>query len=737
MHGASRFVEMPRCSSRGPFALLREHTDPSPTPDPCGGLDDEYETRLHTRGVRDKLRTVRSQFPVNSPRSASVERDSSVQQPHARVGNELGQTPAQFQYIAGPATFRARNAQSAFRTPLPVRMPQSGSPVPQQQLVAGAFTRGPAVAFCQSQNSRSLSPVAQRPCVFSDRCRTIQQSKATTLGQSGSATTLRPVLRLPAPSPRGGSMAVAMPRQLTSRWSPSLQPPARLESAPAARQINDSNTVVATTQALGRLASERRLPLRETLASSNTHGSSTKLSEHMPTGIENSRDGASNMYTFDGPLAPPASLGMSAAGVSRSPGKCEVVVLSRESEEKDASDIDGEATTSTAIAEISHGSSFSLSPGGSACSPVSLQVGDDSPVSFVQRDRDSRGDTDDDRCATAAHEKPCDWLRHRKLVDPHCSSPPDRALAFPPKRALATAESISGCLLVDCAESLNAKIQETTERLSKQANEHFLPPGVARRVGPPSVENRRGTSHDTNISTTPTDGSGVDLSDDFNLSGASSSSLGSQMEMPPLKSPRALNSYGSFFGTSVPQMSAEITHDIFGNIVGASEEQPSGLSYDEASPARDGANDSFESFPSALDEIWRHDHNLNRADRQVTIVIPEAVGDDRKVRILLKNMQMELIVPEGCSAGEEVVVDMPTVAPMRGPEQRKLLEDEVLMTRLRWDLQEDGQHRADPVAKAKKIDACSKLRGRMMGLVLVPLHEIPDENDDAEEVCAA
>merc|ERR1712190_223247 len=80
-----------------------------------------------------------------------------------------------------------------------------------------------------------------------------------------------------------------------------------------------------------------------------------------------------------------------------------------ESDEKGGSDGEGEITNSaaasTSVGENTSGSSFFMSPNGSACSPVSLQVDADSPVSFVQRD----GDVNEDPQDTLRNTHTCDW----------------------------------------------------------------------------------------------------------------------------------------------------------------------------------------------------------------------------------------------------------------------------------------------------------------------------------------
>ncbi|CAK0845539.1 unnamed protein product, partial [Prorocentrum cordatum] len=94
--------------------------------------------------------------------------------------------------------------------------------------------------------------------------------------------------------------------------------------------------------------------------------------------------------------------------------------------------------------------------------------------------------------------------------------------------------------------------------------------------------------------------------------------------------------------------------------------------------------DSIPYEQTALRAIHESDGGLVRASRQVVIVVPEGVGEDRKVRVIVNNMQLELVIPEGSVAGDTVACDLPAVAPLEPWRQKQILQDDILMTQLRW-----------------------------------------------------
>jgi len=124
-----------------------------------------------------------------------------------------------------------------------------------------------------------------------------------------------------------------------------------------------------------------------------------------------------------------------------------------------------------------------------------------------------------------------------------------------------------------------------------------------------------------------------------------------------------------------------------------------------------------------LRSIQIEDGVQSRKEREVTIRVPEGVGTDLKVRVNLSNMPEELLVPEDSKVGEVVTCDLPTVAPLGPLQQKRILYEDILMTRLRWMQLEDGSWVTDEFRKQKKYEAYRMLRGRRMGLVLVAIPE--------------
>lgn len=134
-------------------------------------------------------------------------------------------------------------------------------------------------------------------------------------------------------------------------------------------------------------------------------------------------------------------------------------------------------------------------------------------------------------------------------------------------------------------------------------------------------------------------------------------------------------------------------------------------------------SESIRSESTLLSAIQRRDGQLTRKQREVTIQVPEGVGSDLKVRVNLQNMPEELLVPEGAEAGEVVTCDLPTVAPLASSQQRHILHEDILMTKLRWVQMESGTWVTDEARKQKKHDAYRMLRGRRMGTVLISIPE--------------
>lgn len=109
-----------------------------------------------------------------------------------------------------------------------------------------------------------------------------------------------------------------------------------------------------------------------------------------------------------------------------------------------------------------------------------------------------------------------------------------------------------------------------------------------------------------------------------------------------------------------------------------------------------------------------------RDERVLHIQVPEGVGCDLKVRVQVKNILLELQVPEGALAGEVVACSTPTNPLLAAGMQRRLLAYVLLChlkqvnlsgSRLLCDDGPGGRYRC-------KIDAFKAMRGRCMGTVL-------------------
>jgi len=158
-------------------------------------------------------------------------------------------------------------------------------------------------------------------------------------------------------------------------------------------------------------------------------------------------------------------------------------------------------------------------------------------------------------------------------------------------------------------------------------------------------------------------------------------------------------------------MDTDVTHKAVGETL---------LHDTETLPA---GSESICSESTLLSAILRMDGQLMRKQRELTIQVPEGVGTDLKVRVNLQNMPEELLVPEGAEAGEVVTCDLPTVAPLGSSQQRHVLHEDILMTKLRWVQMDDGTWVTDEARKQKKNEAYRMLRGRRMGAVLLSIPE--------------
>lgn len=139
------------------------------------------------------------------------------------------------------------------------------------------------------------------------------------------------------------------------------------------------------------------------------------------------------------------------------------------------------------------------------------------------------------------------------------------------------------------------------------------------------------------------------------------------------------------------------------------------------SPSRSEEAPPAEELELYLLRLQAEDFEACRGERLVHIQVPEGVGPDLKVRVQLRNMVMELEVPEDAQVGDVVACDPPVQPPMSGPVQRELLVGGVLHQRLKWFQLPDGNITCDdgPGGRYRcKLDALRAMRGRCMGAVL-------------------
>lgn len=147
---------------------------------------------------------------------------------------------------------------------------------------------------------------------------------------------------------------------------------------------------------------------------------------------------------------------------------------------------------------------------------------------------------------------------------------------------------------------------------------------------------------------------------------------------------------------------------------------------EESSPARSPAK-RIPASPSLLEQLQYEDRLKCRLEREIHIVVPPGVQSDRKVRVVMNNMTIELIVPEGAVEGEVVACDPPMREPMSRAAQRDLLLGSVQM-RLRWQPSPEGSSAqffddgSDGRCRAK-LERFRAMRGRLMGRVLPHLKE--------------
>jgi len=112
-------------------------------------------------------------------------------------------------------------------------------------------------------------------------------------------------------------------------------------------------------------------------------------------------------------------------------------------------------------------------------------------------------------------------------------------------------------------------------------------------------------------------------------------------------------------------------------------------------------------------ESLKH-QNGGRYPWQLPIYVPEGVGEDRRVRVIIKNMELEAEVPSGAKVKEAVMAMLPLEFPMDRRLQRHLLNN-TMMSRLRYEFSKDARKWVtDPGRELNKKAAYRRIRGRCM-----------------------
>jgi len=107
------------------------------------------------------------------------------------------------------------------------------------------------------------------------------------------------------------------------------------------------------------------------------------------------------------------------------------------------------------------------------------------------------------------------------------------------------------------------------------------------------------------------------------------------------------------------------------------------------------------------------------------IHVPPGVRADRRVRVMLQNMELEAEIPDGAMPGEVVVCTLPLEPPLSAARQLRILRKDILESWLcaGWML-EDGHVAFDEERKRQKVRAYRRLRGRCMAPSLSTVEEV-------------
>jgi len=129
------------------------------------------------------------------------------------------------------------------------------------------------------------------------------------------------------------------------------------------------------------------------------------------------------------------------------------------------------------------------------------------------------------------------------------------------------------------------------------------------------------------------------------------------------------------------------------------------------------------------EDLERNRRADGRHPWQLCVWVPKGVSDDRRIRVIINNMELEARVPEGAKAGQAVTAELPMSFPMKPRRQRDILR-QILLCRLSvvWaaDVKE-YEFAPDSERRAQKVRAYRWLRGRCMVPLLSPIAEGEEE----------
>lgn len=129
---------------------------------------------------------------------------------------------------------------------------------------------------------------------------------------------------------------------------------------------------------------------------------------------------------------------------------------------------------------------------------------------------------------------------------------------------------------------------------------------------------------------------------------------------------------------------------------------------------------------SILEALKLEDSHRNADAQHVLLYVPEGMHEDRRVRVQIKNMELEAEVPPGAEVGDATRCELLLTPPMSSREQKNFLICEILGSehRLRWWRSPDGSWTVDEEERRNKVRAYRSLRGRAMAPALSSIEEV-------------